>query len=89
MWLTISILLTAWAAPSSTAEEAATQQDQWFEDGWLGNYSPTPAEDSHVTAGATGKGGFHNVGGSYLLSAGHCKRSTKKDPEVRFPNTTY
>lgn len=69
MWLTISILLTAWAAPSSSAEEAATQQDQWFEDGWLGNYSPTPAEDSYVTAGATGKGGFHNVGGSFLLSS--------------------
>ncbi|KAK7814987.1 hypothetical protein U0070_024330 [Myodes glareolus] len=44
---------TTWAAPSSTAEEAVTQQDQWFEDGWLGNYSPTPAEDFHVTAGAT------------------------------------
>lgn len=69
MWLTISILLTAWAAPSSTAEEAATQQEQWFENGWLGNYSPTPMEDSHVTAGATGKGGFHNVGRSYLLSS--------------------
>lgn len=69
MWLTISILLTAWAAPSSTAEEAATQQDQWFESGWLGKYSPTPTEDSHVTAGATGKGGFHHVGGSYFLSS--------------------
>ncbi|XP_057637257.1 CD44 antigen isoform X2 [Chionomys nivalis] len=44
---------TTWAAPSSTAEEAATQQDQWFESGWLGKYSPTPTEDSHVTAGPT------------------------------------
>ncbi|CAO2579736.1 CD44 antigen [Lemmus lemmus] len=39
--------------PSSTAEEAATQQEQWFENGWLGKYSPTPTEDSHVTPGAT------------------------------------
>ncbi|XP_005364146.1 CD44 antigen isoform X4 [Microtus ochrogaster] len=39
--------------PSSTAEAAATQQDLWFESGWLGKYSPTPTEDSHVTAGAT------------------------------------
>ncbi|XP_021086040.1 CD44 antigen isoform X5 [Mesocricetus auratus] len=44
---------TTWAAPSSTAEEAATQQEQWFENGWQGKYSPTPTEDSHVTAGAT------------------------------------
>ncbi|CAO2579733.1 CD44 antigen [Lemmus lemmus] len=44
---------TTWAAPSSTAEEAATQQEQWFENGWLGKYSPTPTEDSHVTPGAT------------------------------------
>uniref|UniRef100_A0A8C2MX82 CD44 antigen n=1 Tax=Cricetulus griseus TaxID=10029 RepID=A0A8C2MX82_CRIGR len=39
--------------PSSTTEEAATQQEQWFENGWQGKYSPTPTEDSHVTAGAT------------------------------------
>ncbi|XP_051040015.1 CD44 antigen isoform X1 [Phodopus roborovskii] len=43
---------TTWAAPSSTAEEAATQQEQ-FENGWQGKYSPTPTEDSHVTSGAT------------------------------------
>ncbi|EGV94209.1 CD44 antigen [Cricetulus griseus] len=44
---------TTQAAPSSTTEEAATQQEQWFENGWQGKYSPTPTEDSHVTAGAT------------------------------------
>ncbi|XP_050003076.1 CD44 antigen isoform X5 [Alexandromys fortis] len=44
---------TTWAAPSSTAEEAATQQDPWFESEWLGKYSPTTTEDSHVTTGAT------------------------------------
>ncbi|XP_012973182.1 CD44 antigen isoform X7 [Mesocricetus auratus] len=48
-----STMATTWAAPSSTAEEAATQQEQWFENGWQGKYSPTPTEDSHVTAGAT------------------------------------
>ncbi|CAO2579737.1 CD44 antigen [Lemmus lemmus] len=44
---------TPTTTPSSTAEEAATQQEQWFENGWLGKYSPTPTEDSHVTPGAT------------------------------------
>ncbi|XP_038187234.1 CD44 antigen isoform X2 [Arvicola amphibius] len=48
---------TTWAAPSSTAEAAATQQDQWFENGWLGKPSPTATEDSHVTAGATASDG--------------------------------
>ncbi|XP_041534781.1 CD44 antigen isoform X2 [Microtus oregoni] len=51
---------TTWAAPSSTAEEAATQQDPWFESGWLGKYSPTPTEDSHVTAGATASDDNHH-----------------------------
>ncbi|XP_036040470.1 CD44 antigen isoform X5 [Onychomys torridus] len=44
---------TTWAAPSSTPEEAATQQEKWFENGWQGKYPTTPSEDSHVTAGAT------------------------------------
>ncbi|XP_036040466.1 CD44 antigen isoform X1 [Onychomys torridus] len=39
--------------PSSTPEEAATQQEKWFENGWQGKYPTTPSEDSHVTAGAT------------------------------------
>lgn len=58
-----------WAAPSSTAEEAATQQEKWFENGWQGKNPPTTSEDSHVTEGTTGNGGFHNVGGNYLLSS--------------------
>lgn len=59
----------AWAAPHSTAEEAATQQEKWFENGWQGKETPSPSEDSHVTEGTTGNGGFHNVGGNY--HAGH------------------
>jgi hypothetical protein len=59
----------AWAAPNSTAEAAATQQETWFQNGWQGKNPPTPSEDSHVTEGTTGNGGFHNVGGNYLLSS--------------------
>ncbi|XP_076785459.1 CD44 antigen isoform X5 [Arvicanthis niloticus] len=44
---------TTWAAPNSTAEEAATQQEKWFENGWQGKNPPTPSEDSHVTEGTT------------------------------------
>lgn len=55
--------------PSSTAEETATQQEKWFENGWQGKNPPTTSEDSHVTEGTTGNGGFHNVGGNYLLSS--------------------
>lgn len=58
MWLTIDIILTAWAAPSSTAEETATQKEQWSEDGWHGEYPQTPREDSGSTAGTTGNGWF-------------------------------
>uniref|UniRef100_A0A8C2MV15 CD44 antigen n=1 Tax=Cricetulus griseus TaxID=10029 RepID=A0A8C2MV15_CRIGR len=47
--------------PSSTTEEAATQQEQWFENGWQGKYSPTPTEDSHVTAGATDTDASHST----------------------------
>ncbi|XP_031227029.1 CD44 antigen isoform X6 [Mastomys coucha] len=39
--------------PSSTAEEAATQQEKWFENGWQGKNPPTTNEDSHVTEGTT------------------------------------
>ncbi|XP_063083842.1 CD44 antigen isoform X13 [Cavia porcellus] len=44
---------TTWAAPSSTAEETATQKEQWSEDGWHGEYPQTPREDSGSTAGTT------------------------------------
>ncbi|XP_031227030.1 CD44 antigen isoform X7 [Mastomys coucha] len=44
---------TATTAPSSTAEEAATQQEKWFENGWQGKNPPTTNEDSHVTEGTT------------------------------------
>ncbi|XP_036040467.1 CD44 antigen isoform X2 [Onychomys torridus] len=44
---------TPTTTPSSTPEEAATQQEKWFENGWQGKYPTTPSEDSHVTAGAT------------------------------------
>ncbi|XP_021039157.1 CD44 antigen isoform X3 [Mus caroli] len=39
--------------PNSTAEEAATQQETWFENGWQGKNPPTPSEDFHVTEGTT------------------------------------
>uniref|UniRef100_A0A8C8U1B9 CD44 antigen n=1 Tax=Peromyscus maniculatus bairdii TaxID=230844 RepID=A0A8C8U1B9_PERMB len=48
-----SIRSTPATTPSSTPEEAATQQEQWFENGWQGTYPTTPSEDSHVTSGAT------------------------------------
>lgn len=60
---------TTWADPNSTTEEAATQKEKWFENEWQGKNPPTPSEDSHVTEGTTGNGGFHNVGGIYLLSS--------------------
>ncbi|XP_031227024.1 CD44 antigen isoform X2 [Mastomys coucha] len=44
---------TRMTAPSSTAEEAATQQEKWFENGWQGKNPPTTNEDSHVTEGTT------------------------------------
>uniref|UniRef100_A0A8I5ZKQ4 CD44 antigen n=1 Tax=Rattus norvegicus TaxID=10116 RepID=A0A8I5ZKQ4_RAT len=49
---------TAWAAPNSTTEEAATQKEKWFENEWQGKNPPTPSEDSHVTEGTTASG--HN-----------------------------
>ncbi|XP_032759692.1 CD44 antigen isoform X6 [Rattus rattus] len=48
-----STLATTWAAPNSTAEETATQQEKWFENEWQGKNPPTPSEDSHVTEGTT------------------------------------
>ncbi|KAM6159904.1 CD44 antigen isoform 1-T1 [Erethizon dorsatum] len=45
--------ITTWAAPSSTTEETATQKEQWFENGWHGEYPQTPREDSHSMAGTT------------------------------------
>ncbi|XP_037694787.1 CD44 antigen isoform X7 [Choloepus didactylus] len=42
---------TTQATPSRTAEETATQKEQWFEHGWPGEYPQTPKEDSHSTTG--------------------------------------
>ncbi|XP_007129595.2 CD44 antigen isoform X4 [Physeter macrocephalus] len=39
--------------PTSTTEETATQKEQWFENGWPGEYPQMPKEDSHSTAGTT------------------------------------
>ncbi|XP_032976608.1 CD44 antigen isoform X2 [Rhinolophus ferrumequinum] len=39
------------ATPSSATEETATQKEQWFTNGWHGEYPQTPKEDSHSTAG--------------------------------------
>ncbi|XP_028622756.1 CD44 antigen isoform X2 [Grammomys surdaster] len=51
---------TTWAAPNSTAEEAATQQEKWFENGWQGKNPPTSSEDSHVTEGTTASAHSHH-----------------------------
>uniref|UniRef100_A0A8C6DJ78 CD44 antigen n=1 Tax=Moschus moschiferus TaxID=68415 RepID=A0A8C6DJ78_MOSMO len=45
--------ITAQAPTTSTAEETATQKEQWFENGRPGEYPQTPKEDSHSTAGTT------------------------------------
>uniref|UniRef100_A0A2K6GLA2 CD44 antigen n=1 Tax=Propithecus coquereli TaxID=379532 RepID=A0A2K6GLA2_PROCO len=42
---------TIQATPSSTTEETATQKEQWFGNGWHGEYPQTPKEDSHSAAG--------------------------------------
>ncbi|XP_070329291.1 CD44 antigen isoform X4 [Odocoileus virginianus] len=42
---------TTQAPTTSTAEETATQKEQWFENGRPGEYPQTPKEDSHSTAG--------------------------------------
>ncbi|XP_007446381.1 PREDICTED: CD44 antigen isoform X2 [Lipotes vexillifer] len=44
---------TTRAPPTSTTEETATQKEQWFENGWPGEYPQRPKEDSHSTAGTT------------------------------------
>ncbi|XP_070084538.1 CD44 antigen isoform X9 [Equus przewalskii] len=42
---------TTWALSSRTAEDTATQKEQWFEDGWRGEYTQTPKEDSPSATG--------------------------------------
>ncbi|XP_070239660.1 CD44 antigen isoform X4 [Bos mutus] len=44
---------TTQAPATSTAEETSTQKEQWFESGRPGEFSHTPKEDSHSTAGTT------------------------------------
>ncbi|XP_015330326.1 CD44 antigen isoform X5 [Bos taurus] len=44
---------TTQAPTTSTAEETATQKEQWFESGRPGEFPHTPKEDSHSTAGTT------------------------------------
>ncbi|XP_057363531.1 CD44 antigen isoform X5 [Manis pentadactyla] len=43
--------MTAQATPSSATEETATEKEQWFENGWPGEYPQMPEDDSHSTAG--------------------------------------
>nr|XP_014706528.1 CD44 antigen isoform X6 [Equus asinus] len=42
---------STWALSSRTAEDTATQKEQWFEDGWRGEYTQTPKEDSPSATG--------------------------------------
>uniref|UniRef100_H0XEX7 CD44 antigen n=1 Tax=Otolemur garnettii TaxID=30611 RepID=H0XEX7_OTOGA len=41
------------ATPNRTTEETATQREQWFGNGWHGEYPHTPKEDSHSRAETT------------------------------------
>ncbi|XP_045146799.1 CD44 antigen isoform X12 [Echinops telfairi] len=43
---------TILTTPRSVAEETAMQKEPWFGDGWPGEHSQTPKEDSHSTTGA-------------------------------------
>lgn len=67
--LTIDILLTAQAPTTSTAEETATQKEQWFENGRPGEYPQTPKEDSHSTAGTAGNAWFRRQ--TWVLNSRH------------------
>ncbi|KAK2493717.1 hypothetical protein MC885_020636 [Smutsia gigantea] len=42
---------TTQATPSSATEETATEKEQWFENGWPGEYPQMPEDDYHSTAG--------------------------------------
>ncbi|XP_054441889.1 CD44 antigen isoform X2 [Pteronotus mesoamericanus] len=42
---------TTLATPSSATEETSAQEEQWFTNGWRGEYLQTPKEDSYSTAG--------------------------------------
>lgn len=55
----LTFLLTAQATPSSATEETATEKEQWFENGWPGEYPQMPEDDSHSTAGTAGNGWFN------------------------------
>ena len=67
--LTVDILLAAQAPTVSTAEETATQKEQWFENGRPGEQPQTPKEDSHSTAGTTGNAQFHRQ--TWVLNSRH------------------
>ncbi|KAF6332709.1 CD44 molecule (Indian blood group) [Rhinolophus ferrumequinum] len=49
------------ATPSSATEETATQKEQWFMNGWHGEYPQTPKEDSHSTAGTADMDSSHST----------------------------
>ncbi|XP_012505068.1 PREDICTED: CD44 antigen isoform X3 [Propithecus coquereli] len=52
---------TIQATPSSTTEETATQKEQWFGNGWHGEYPQTPKEDSHSAAGTADTDSIHST----------------------------
>ncbi|XP_073072495.1 CD44 antigen isoform X10 [Manis javanica] len=72
---------TTQATPSSATEETATEKEQWFENGWPGEYPQMPEDDSHSTAGTAEdqdsspdhSGRSHTTHGSE--SAGHSSGS--------------
>ncbi|XP_029771645.1 CD44 antigen isoform X16 [Suricata suricatta] len=43
--------ITTQEIASNAMEETATRKEQWVENGWHGEYSQSPKEDSHSTAG--------------------------------------
>uniref|UniRef100_A0A8B9YJJ4 CD44 antigen n=1 Tax=Bos mutus grunniens TaxID=30521 RepID=A0A8B9YJJ4_BOSMU len=56
---------TTQAPATSTAEETSTQKEQWFESGRPGEFSHTPKEDSHSTAGTTEQSDTHSFSPSH------------------------
>ncbi|XP_070343618.1 CD44 antigen isoform X3 [Equus asinus] len=52
---------STWALSSRTAEDTATQKEQWFEDGWRGEYTQTPKEDSPSATGTADVDSSHST----------------------------
>ncbi|XP_067605525.1 CD44 antigen isoform X26 [Pseudorca crassidens] len=80
---------TTRAPPTSTTEETATQKEQWFENGWPGEYPQMPKEDSHSTAGTTGdRDSSHDPSGTSYTTHGSESAGHSSGSQDRGANTT-